>query len=467
VITGFASICVNGLEVRYDNSASVDIGGVPALPALLRAGQVVAVQAHGSQSAPVASAISVRQDVVGRIETVEPGTGRLTIAGQLVAVGANTRGAAGIRLGDWVAVSGLWNANGTLVASRIDAAKPGGFNVHGQVVLDGGLARVGGLTLTGTAASGLTSGQFVAVSGHYESGEALVVAVAVDSLASDPASYFGPGVKHLVLESFVRVSNGSVWLNGRQMKAAPGVGGKAETGGIAIVSLDRKADGEFTVVRVRYTVQGGFGIGNPGTSSNAVDSGPPQTPLQIWHGNGPVPATSTDDIEPEWMGTPVSELPMPDGSSGGGMPPSLAGDGVAEAIVADAQKMESVSPAPGCLASDLIVRTAAYGNDAAVPAAGSGSSGRTRHADLAGRTRHADMAGRTRPADMAGRARVADLVGGSSFSSAASLSGNLPELDTPAVEPSPGGAGPAPKADATGTSSNRSSSSGTPKQTDH
>ncbi len=251
VITGFASICVNGLEVRYDSSASVDIGGIPASPALLRVGQVVAIQAYGVQSAPVASAISVRQEVKGRIEAVELGTGLLTIAGQPVAVGANTRGAANIRLGDWVAVSGLRRANGTLVASRVDAAKPGTFIVHGQVVLEGGSARVGGLTLTGTAASTLTNGQFVAVSGRYVSGQALAVTVAADSLASDPAGYFGPGVKHLVLESFVRVSNGSVWLNGRRVKAGPGVGGTAETRGIAVVSLDSKAHGEIKALGIR------------------------------------------------------------------------------------------------------------------------------------------------------------------------------------------------------------------------
>lgn len=441
VITGFASICVNGLEVRYDSSATVDIGGIPASPALLRVGQVVAIQAYGSQSAPVASVISVRQEVAGRIEAVELGTGLLTIAGQPVAIGANTRGAASIRPGDWVVVSGLRTANGTLDASRVDAARPGTFKVHGQVVLDGGSARVGGLALTGTAASTLTNGQFVAVSGRYVSGQALAVTVVADRLTSDPGRYFGPGVKHLVLESFVRVSNGSVWLNGRKVKAAPGVGGMAESAGVAVVSLDRKADGEFTAVRMHYTQGGGFGIGSPATSPNAGGSAPPLTSLQIRHGSSPeATAMQAADIEPVWTGAPVSELAIQSGGPGGGVPPSSAGAVGVAAVDADAQRIESEPPDFFPSTSDLIDRIAPNGNATVVSAAGSGSSGGIRHAFL---------------------------VGGPSFSSAGGLFGSLQEADGPTVASSPHGIMPMLQAEAAGTGSERSSSSGVSRQTGH
>ena len=354
VITGFASICVNGLEVRYDSSAVVDIGGVRASPALLRVGQVVAIQAYGSQSAPVASVISVRQEVTGRIDAVESGTGLLIIAGQPVAIDANTRGAASIRPGDWVVVSGLRTANGTLAASRVDAARPGTFTMHGQVVLAGGSTRVGGLALTGTAASTLTSGQFVTVSGRYVSGQALAVTVVADRLTSDPAGYFGPRVKHLVLESFVRVSNGTVWLNGRKVQAAPGVGGKTESAGIAVVALDRNADGEFTVVRLHYTVEGGFGTDSPGTSPNAVGSGPPMTSLQIPQGSSPATAMQADDMEPVWPGAPVSDLAVPAGSPNGNATVVAAAESSLASAAglpdfdgpADASGLRGVMPAP-------------------------------------------------------------------------------------------------------------------------
>jgi hypothetical protein len=40
VITGFASVCVDGLEIAYDRSAAVDIDGAAGTPAALRVGQI-------------------------------------------------------------------------------------------------------------------------------------------------------------------------------------------------------------------------------------------------------------------------------------------------------------------------------------------------------------------------------------------------------------------------------------------
>lgn len=45
VVTGFASICVNGLHVGYDPALPVAFGEVMAPPAALRVGQVVAISA--------------------------------------------------------------------------------------------------------------------------------------------------------------------------------------------------------------------------------------------------------------------------------------------------------------------------------------------------------------------------------------------------------------------------------------
>jgi hypothetical protein len=90
VITGFASVCVDGLEVAYDGSAVVDIDGTAGTPSALRAGQIVVIQAKGSTATPLAQTISVRRQVTGRIESIELGTGTLTIAGQAVSVPAGT-----------------------------------------------------------------------------------------------------------------------------------------------------------------------------------------------------------------------------------------------------------------------------------------------------------------------------------------------------------------------------------------
>src|ERR1700733_3467264 len=71
VVTGFASICVDGVEVRFDRSVPVSIDGETATPAQLRIGQLVVIHAHGTVSMPDAVAkartISVRYEVSGPI----------------------------------------------------------------------------------------------------------------------------------------------------------------------------------------------------------------------------------------------------------------------------------------------------------------------------------------------------------------------------------------------------------------
>lgn len=392
VITGFASICVNGLEVQYDNSALVDINGVAASPAVLRVGQVVAIQAAGPATAPVATSISVRREVAGRIDSVELGSGLLTIAGQQVAVPARTWGAGTIRLGDWVSVSGLRGPTGMLVATRLDAAPAGTFMVNGQVAQEGGVMRVGSLTLDGAAAAAVVSGQTVTVSGRYVSGQPRAITASAGSFGPNPADYFGSAVKHLVVEAFVRVANGTVWLNGLKVNAAPGVGGAANTNGIAIVSLERKPDGRFTAVDVHYTDARAFGTGSAKVSAGMVRGDPSGASQRVRRGGlpsvgpaddadtalpAPAPASSVTSLSnPAGTKGPVSVSQPVSGASGlDGTAPlaasALTGSSVpANAIASPASvpaststgsgasvggaRIESVSPSPSTATSGLI-----------------------------------------------------------------------------------------------------------------
>ena len=314
VVTGFASICVNGLEVRFDHGATVDIDGVAASTAALRAGQVVAILASGPSTAPVAQTISVRREVVGQVEAVELGSGMATIAGQPVAVVPGTWGAARLRLGDWVSVSGLRNAAGTLVASRLDSAPGGAFAAHGKVVVDGTVARVGGLTLSGTAAQALKNGQYVTISGHYVSGRGQVTAAKLDPLAANPADYFGSNAAHLVLEAFVHVTNGAIWLDGQKISTAPGVSGGRN--GLAIVTLDRKPDGTLTAVGLRYTRD------QPprGPGSRAAVGMVRSDPAAARRANPPAPV---EEPTPEPSVSPPSESSPPDSVPAVSAPPGL------------------------------------------------------------------------------------------------------------------------------------------------
>jgi hypothetical protein len=279
VITGFASVCVDGLEVAYDGSSVVDIDGTPASTADLRVGQIVAIQARESAVTPVAKTISVRRQVTGRIEAIELGSGTLTVAGQPVSVPAGTWGADTVRLGDWVAVSGLHQVDGMLVASRLDLAAPGTLEVRGQVVGEGATARIGELALTGAEAANLKDGAYVLVSGQYAAGHAHVRAVTQDPLFTSPAAFFGASVRNLVVQGYVRVANGAVHMNGLKATAGPGVNGQNDADGLAIVSLERKPDGTFTAVGLRYTGHAGPAPATnhaPGPASRADPMPPPQ-----------------------------------------------------------------------------------------------------------------------------------------------------------------------------------------------
>jgi hypothetical protein len=252
VVTGFGSVFVNGMEVGYDASAPVDIDGSASSAAALRVGQLVAIQAEGPASAPYARTISVRSAVAGRIEALELGSGMLTIGGQTVSVPEGTWGANRFGLGDWVKVSGLRRADGTIVASRLDAAPVGVLVARGKVVRDGDVARVGNLVLSGSMAAAVKDGQFVVVSGNYVAGKGRVGTIASDTLLPNPGDYFGAAASHLIVQAFVQVNNGSVSMNGVKVSAGPVVSGEASHDGIAVVSLERGADGSYSAVELRY-----------------------------------------------------------------------------------------------------------------------------------------------------------------------------------------------------------------------
>jgi hypothetical protein len=288
VVTGFGSIFVNGVEVEYDDTASIDIDGTAASASALRAGQMVAIQAEGPAFSPHAKAISVRTAVAGRIEALELGTGMLTIAGQAVSVPDGTWGANGFGLGDWVKVSGVRRGDGAIVASRLDAAPTGVLQARGRVVRDGDVVRVGKLELSGSAADSVKDGQFVVLTGDYEAGHGHVSTVASDTLWPNPAAYFGPSISQLIVQAFVRVDKDSVSINGVKVRSGSIVSSQAHGDGIAVVSLQRQPDGSLTAVGLRYGDLRGHtdGPNRGGRGSGTGDSA--QAPQRNGH-NAAVP----------------------------------------------------------------------------------------------------------------------------------------------------------------------------------
>lgn len=140
VVAASGSISVNG--VRYDtNSAIVTMNGQAALPADLRAGHTVAVRGslESGGTRGDASRIDYQAAVVGPVEAIDAEHGQAIVLGQTVMTDSGTAYAASgglqaIQVGSRAQVSGFRDADGRIVATRIEAAGAGAaLQVSGQV----------------------------------------------------------------------------------------------------------------------------------------------------------------------------------------------------------------------------------------------------------------------------------------------------------------------------------------------
>ena len=122
VISGFASICVNGLEVHYDTKTSVDIDGVSASIDALNIGQLVAIEASNKGSQLRAQHVSVSHIMIGKIEKVNAVQNTVQIMGQTISLSSNTIGGADLKANQIVKISGLVATNNLVHALRVDLA---------------------------------------------------------------------------------------------------------------------------------------------------------------------------------------------------------------------------------------------------------------------------------------------------------------------------------------------------------
>jgi hypothetical protein len=121
-ITGFASICVNGVEVHFNNNVPVSENGIDTTSTQLAVGQVVAVEAFKSRRGLEAGRISILHVYEGPLTALPRDSMPMRVMGQPVRLASGAQVAAGLRPGDPVRVSGLRDARGEVVASRIDRA---------------------------------------------------------------------------------------------------------------------------------------------------------------------------------------------------------------------------------------------------------------------------------------------------------------------------------------------------------
>ncbi len=128
-ISNFGSVVVNG--VRYDTSgATFTVDDAPGSESDLAVGQVVIVKGEIDADGVNGTADEViyDDDVEGPIASIDLAAGTFTVLGLTVIVDDNTSfedglaapGLAGLAVDDLVEVSGLFDANGDLVATRVE-----------------------------------------------------------------------------------------------------------------------------------------------------------------------------------------------------------------------------------------------------------------------------------------------------------------------------------------------------------
>ena len=203
-ITGFASICVNGLEIHYDSKTPVTINGRPASLQQMAVGQLVLVDAepmaHGLQTRQISILNSVEGPVLSAVELLRPEQ-YVQVMGQTIKITAQTRGSAmyqPLAAGQTVLVSGHRNAAGVVIASRIDHSAPlAQQSVIGTLTKKAGRTRVAQLKVDLEVNAPLD--QQVLLTGDWD-GQKL----SVKQIHPEPTTRFTTLVKQVVLESIVQ-----------------------------------------------------------------------------------------------------------------------------------------------------------------------------------------------------------------------------------------------------------------------
>ncbi len=124
-ITGFGSILVNGLELEFNHKTTVASDGKPTTLDSLRVGQIIQAVAHSKDGKYSLATLEIQHAVTGPVTAINASTENLTVLGQKVRLNlAGDKAAIAafktLQAGDIVSVSGLRQADGTIIATRVD-----------------------------------------------------------------------------------------------------------------------------------------------------------------------------------------------------------------------------------------------------------------------------------------------------------------------------------------------------------
>lgn len=203
-ITGFASVCINGLEVNYDDATRVSSNGQAAGIEKLAIGQVIAIDAMDAKNGMLAREIEILNAVEGPVTGLKVEGGLVEVMGQQVRLNDATRldGIAAVQeitVGAPLKVSGYRNAANEISATRIErVSELAEVSLVGTVARDGAGEYVVSGTPVQAKESMLVSGSEVLVKGKWN-GRQLIA----DSAQQDPSLHFAEHGRQVVVEGLV------------------------------------------------------------------------------------------------------------------------------------------------------------------------------------------------------------------------------------------------------------------------
>lgn len=213
IITGFGSICVNGLEVHYYNDTPIDLDGKKISSDALSVGQVVAVKAQGKEQSLIAHEIHAFYQVTGPITAIDLVTNKVKVMGQ--SINANDAQINNMQVGQWVSVSGLRNEDGSIEASRIDQSTERKIaKIVGNLSIQGNKAYVGGTKIDGISNMNYNSNADARLTGVWDGST-----FNVKDMKPGPVSDLLQKVEVFHLQGIAgsSVSNGKVKLSGQNV----------------------------------------------------------------------------------------------------------------------------------------------------------------------------------------------------------------------------------------------------------
>ncbi len=154
-ITGFGSICVNGVKIAYTQETPVIEDGTPSNAENLAQGQTVVVSAMEAGGLLSATSISVSHTLRGPVTVAPESNGELTVMGvPIVTAYATGINVSELSVDDVVTVDGLQREDGTVDATRIVAAPSNsGAFIRGVAEVTEGSVAVGAVPILFTDSS--------------------------------------------------------------------------------------------------------------------------------------------------------------------------------------------------------------------------------------------------------------------------------------------------------------------------